>query len=187
MYHSQVNIRYARSLLLLAEEKNIVNEIKRDIDFILQWLEENEDVIILLEHPVVKTSKKSEVLGILLKEKINQYTMSFLHLIVKNKRENHLKNICRDFIDLFKKYKGLKTAVLTTAFELTRTLKTKIKKSIEKTFNASVELQTKVNEDLIGGMIIQVDDKQMDLSVARQIQELRNQFINIDFNNKKKK
>ena len=184
MYDSQVNIRYAKSLFLLAEEKNQLDKIKKDIDIILHWFEENEDIDILLEHPVIKVSKKSEIITSIFKDKITNATLSFLQLIVKNKREKHLKNICRDFISLYKKSKGIKTAVLTTSFELTRTHEENIKRSIEKIFNAPVDLKTKVDEDLIGGLVIQVDDKQLDLSVARQIQELKNQFINIDFTNK---
>ena len=187
MYQSQINVRYAKSLFLLAEEKNMLDEIKQDIELILQWYEENEDIKILLEHPVVKVSKKNEILNDIFKDKIDAYSLSFLQLIVKNKRENHLKSICKNFIEIYRKHKGIKTAVLTTAFELTKTHQTNIKKIIEKTFNSIIELNTKVDEALIGGMIIQVDDKQLDLSVVGQIQQLRNQFLNIDFNNKKKK
>lgn len=187
MYQSQINVRYARSLFLLAQEKNMLDEIKKDIELILQWYEENEEIKILLEHPIVKASKKNELLNNIFKDKINAYSLSLLQLIVKNKRENHLKSICKDFIEIYRKHKGIKAAVLTTAFELTRTHQTNIKKTIEKTFNSTIELNTKVDKELIGGMIIQVDDKQLDLSVARQIQQLRDQFLNIDFNNKKKK
>ena len=187
MYHSQINIRYARSLYLLAEEKNLINEIKWDIDVILQILDEVEDITILLEHPVIKASKKIEILSSFFKDNLNEYTLSFIQLIVRKKREKHLKNICIDFGDLYKKGQGLKTAVLTTAFDLTKTHKTNIKRTIEKEFNSEVELTTKVNEAIIGGMIIQVDDRQLDLSVLRQIKQLRDQFSHIDFNNKKKK
>lgn len=186
MYHGQINIRYAKSLYLLAEEKNLINEIKQDIDLILQWYDEIEEIKILLEHPVIKASKKTEILSSFFKDNINEYTLSFMQLIVKKKRENHLKNICIDFVDLYKKGKGLKTAVLTTAFELTKTHETQIKRAIEKEFNLEVELDTKVNEAIIGGMIIQLDDKQLDLSVSRQIQQLKDQFSNIDFNKQDK-
>jgi F-type H+-transporting ATPase subunit delta len=186
MYNSQINIRYAKSLFLLAEEKNISDEIKKDVELILQWYEEYEDIKVVLEHPVLKPTKKYQILSDLLKDKVNAYTLSLLKLIIKNKRENHLKNICINFIDIYKKQKGIKTAVLTTAFELTRTHKSNIKKSIENIFSAEVELKTKVHKELLGGMLIQVDDKQLDLSVAGQVQKLRNQFLNIDFNNKKK-
>ncbi len=187
MYNSQINIRYAKSLFLLAEEKNISDEIKKDMELILQWFEEYEDIKVVLEHPVLKPSKKYQILSDLLKDKVNEYTLSLLRLIIKNKRENNLKNICINFIDIYIKNKGIKTAVLTTAFDLTRTHKASIKKSIEHVFKAEVELETKVHKELLGGMLIQVDDKQLDLSVAGQVQKLRNQFMNVDFNNKKKK
>ncbi|PLX12598.1 MAG: ATP synthase F1 subunit delta [Marinilabiliales bacterium] len=187
MHHSQINTRYAKSLFLLAEEKNQLDKIKRDIDLILQWFEDNEDVNTLFDHPIIKSSKKAEILTKIFKNQVSEDTLSFLHLVVKNKRENHLKHICNYFIVLYKKARGIRTAVLTTSFELTRTHKESVKKSIESTFKSSIELQTKVNESVLGGLIIQVDDKQLDLSVSRQIQELRNQFINIDFNKNKNK
>jgi len=186
MYNSQINTRYAKSLFLLAEEKDITNEIKKDIELILEWYKEYEDIKVILEHPVLKPNRKYQILSDLLKDKVNKYTLSLIQLIIKNKRENHLKNICINYINIYKKNKGIKTAVLTTAFELTRTNKVNIKKSIEKVFTAEIELETKVHKELLGGMIIQVDDKQLDLSVAGQVQKLRNQFLNIDFNNKKK-
>ncbi len=187
MYYSQINTRYAKSLFLLAKEKNIIDEIKQNIELILQLFDDYPDIEILLEHPVIKPSKKTEIISNLLKDKVNGYTMLFLKLIIKNKRENHLKNICIDFIDLYKKQQGIKTALLTTSIELTRTHQTNINKSIQKAFNAVIELNTKVDESILGGMIIQVEDKQLDLSVARQVQQLKNQFLNIDFNRKKTK
>lgn len=187
MYQSQINIRYAKSLFLLGEEKGIIEELEKDINIIYQAFNEIESLNILLEHPIIKSSKKKAVLNELFDKKINKYTMSFLDLIIKNKREKHLKNICRNFIDIYRKHKGIKKAVLTTAYKLTEEEEATIIKSIEDKFVATIELQECVDENIIGGMIIQVDDKQLDLSVAKQINKLRKDFLNIDFNNKKKK
>lgn len=187
MYQGQINVRYAKSLLQLAVEKDIADAIKQDIDLILDTFMEVENFNILIEHPVIKASKKSQIFNELFEEKVHEYTLSFLHLIVKNKREKHIKNICINFIDFYTKHKGIKKAVLTTAYNLSKTQKTKVKRLFEKAFSSEIELDTIVNKSLIGGLIIQVDDKQLDLSVERQIQELRKNFLNIDFNNKKKK
>jgi len=186
MHDSQINIRYARSLYLAAKESGQLDLVKGDIDILFQLFEENQDIQLLLEHPLIQSSKKTQVLSSIFKDKVNEHTWSFLNLIVKNKRENHLKNICRDFISIYKKSKGIRSAVLTTSFELTRTHKEKIKKAIEEVFKAPVELNTKIDDSIIGGLIIQVDDKLLDLSVMRQIEELRGQFGNIDFNAKRK-
>lgn len=185
MYQSQINVRYAKSLFLFGEEKKIIEELEKDIDLIYQAFNEVESLNILLEHPTIKSSKKRAILNDLFGKKIHKHTLSFLDLIIKNKRENHLKNICRNFIDIYRKHKGIKKAVLTTAYKLTEEDKIAIIKNIEDKFVATIELQEHVDEKIIGGMIIQVDDKQLDLSVAKQINKLRNDFLNIDFNKKK--
>ncbi len=186
MYHSQVNVRYARSLFLLAKEKNILTEVRKDIDIVYKTFIDEEEFNVLLEHPAVKTSKKAEIISEIFKGKLNSYTVSFLLLIVKNKREKHLKGICKHFIEIYRKDKGIKTAVLTTAYTLTDSEKGKIRIAIELKFNTSVEMHEKIDENLIGGMIIQVDDMQLDLSVAKQINQLKDKYINIDFNDNKK-
>ena len=182
MHHSQINTRYAKSIFLLAEEKEILGDIKKDMDFLLSALEDNPEINTLLEHPVIKSSKKIQVLNEIFKDKVNKYTMSLLHLIVKNNREKHLNEICRHFVVIYKKSKGIRSAMLTTSFDLSRTHLENIKRSIEKIFKAPVELDSAVDESTIGGMIIQVDDKQLDLSVARQISQLRSKLFDIDFN-----
>ena len=186
MYQGQINVRYAKSLFQLAKEKKLSDEIKKDIQFILETFQENEHLYTMLDYPVIKISKKTQILQELFKDKINHYTLSFLMLIVKNKREKHLKNICLNFLDIYARENGIKKAVITTAVDLSRTQIESIKKSIEKKFKSPVEMETKVDQALIGGVIIQVDDKQLDLSVSRQIANLRNDFLKIDFNNKTK-
>jgi len=182
MHHSQINTRYAKSLFLLAEEKGILDDIRKDMDILLSVLEDNPEINTLLEHPVIKTSKKTQLLNEIFKEEVSNHTLSLLHLIVKNNREKHLNEICRYFVVMYKKNKGIRTATITTSFDLSRTHLESIKRSIEKIFKASVELDSKVNESIIGGMIIQVDDKQLDLSVARQIKQLKTKLFDIDFN-----
>lgn len=186
MYQSQINVRYAKSLFELAKEKNLLDEVMNDISLILKTIEGEDDFNELLNHPVISANEKGRILAEIFKQQVNEHTMSFFGLIIKNKREKHLKSMCLNFIDLFYKYKGLKKAIITSAIDLNRTEKEKIKQSIEKKFNATIELENKVDESLIGGMIIQVEDKQLDLSVAKQIQNLKREFLTIDFNNKSK-
>jgi F-type H+-transporting ATPase subunit delta len=186
MYQSQINVRYAKSLFLVAKENKKLEEITNDISLLLQTFQDVDDFKMLVEHPIIKPSEKSKILESLFSNTLEKYTMSFLLLTVKNKRESHLKNMCLNFLELYRKDQGIKQAVLTTAFELSEKERKTIKESIQKKFSATVELTEKVNQDLIGGMIIQVDDQQLDLSVAKQIQNLRNDFHKIDFNNKKR-
>jgi F-type H+-transporting ATPase subunit delta len=185
MYQSQINVRYAKSLFLVAKENKKLDEITADISVLLQTFQDIDDFKILVEHPIIKSSEKSKILESLFSNTFEKHTMSFLLLLLRNKRESYLKSMCLNFLELYRKDQGIKQAVLTTAFELSEKERKTIKKSIQNKFSATVELTEKVNQDLIGGMVIQVDDQQLDLSVAKQIQNLRNDFHKIDFNKKR--
>ncbi|OFX19985.1 MAG: ATP synthase F1 subunit delta [Bacteroidetes bacterium GWA2_31_9b] len=187
MYHSQINIRYAKALLLIANEKGIQENIKNDAEFILSSVDTSDDFNLLLEHPVIKPSEKIKAFEALFKEKINELTLSFLKLIVKNKREIYLKNILFILIDIYKKNSGIVPVLITTAYELSVDEKEKLKLSIEKNKKCLVELTEKVDESIIGGMIIQIEDKEMDNSVVNQLQKFKINLIEIDLNSKKKK
>lgn len=186
MFHSQINVRYAKSLFLLARDKNLVDEIKNDIDLIYQSLNEIPDILVLLEHPVIKTSRKKAVLTGLFAEKVNKYTLSFLALIVKNKRENHLKGILKYFIDLYRDFKGIKTTAITTAIKLSEKERKDIIDAVGQQFDASVELKEKVDENILGGLIIEIDNQQLDLSVAKYLDNLKTKFLDFEINYLKK-
>ncbi|MFO7842771.1 MAG: ATP synthase F1 subunit delta [Bacteroidales bacterium] len=185
MFHSQINVRYAKSLFLLAKEKKLVDEIRNDIEHILQAINEIPEILVLLEHPVIKISRKRAVLNDLFSGKVNEYTMTFLQLVIKNKRENHLKGILRNFIDFYRQFKGIKTAEITTAIKLSEKERSEIIKAIEEQFKTTVELKQKVNEDIIGGLIIEIENKQLDLSVAHYLERLKKEMLDFEIHYKK--
>jgi F-type H+-transporting ATPase subunit delta len=180
MYHSQINVRYAKSLFLLAREKKLVEEIKQDVELIIESLKEIPEILFFLEHPVIKISRKKAVLIDLFAEKVNKHTMIFLQLVVKNKRENHLKGMLRYYINLYRQFKEIKTAEITTAIKLSQKESKEVINAIEKQFKASVELKQKVNEDIIGGLIIEIDNKQLDLSVAHYLNRLKKEMYDFE-------
>lgn len=185
MYHSQINVRYAKSLFLLAREKNLVDEIRKDVEFILASLNNIPEILFLLDHPVIKISHKKAVLDDLFADKVSEYTRVFLQLVLKNKRQNHLKGMLRNYIDQYRQFKGIKTAEITTAIELSENERNEIIKAIEKQFKATVELKQQVNKDIIGGLIIEIDNKQLDLSVIHYLNRMKKEMYDFKIHYKK--
>jgi F-type H+-transporting ATPase subunit delta len=185
MYHSQINVRYAKSLFLLAREKNLVDEIRKDVEFILASLNNIPEILFFLEHPVIKISHKKAVLDDLFADKVSEYTRVFLQLVLKNKRQNNLKGMLRNYIDQYRQFKGIKTAEITTAIELSDNERNEIIKAIEKQFKATVELKQQVNKDIIGGLIIEIDNKQLDLSVIHYLKRMKKELYDFKIHYKK--
>jgi F-type H+-transporting ATPase subunit delta len=177
MNESIITSRYAKALFSLAKEKELLNRLKVDIESVLAVCNQSVEFILFLESPVVKTSKKIKLISEIFSGTIHELSLKFLILIAENKRESYIPGVCRNFLDLIRKNMGIKTAVMTTASELSAATYEKVKFILEKEMDSKIELTGKVNPEIIGGMILRVDDKQFDASLATQLKKIKTTFL----------
>ncbi len=177
MDHSAIAVRYAKAFFATAKEKGLLDSLKTDIELVFSVCTESADFILLLESPIVKTSKKAQLISSIFKGKVNELTLSFLMLITDNKREIHIPGICRNFLELTRKDQNIKSALLTTASEIDSNSIKKIEQLLGKELNATIELSTQINPEIIGGLILRLDDKQYDASVATQLNKIKQKLL----------
>lgn len=174
---SAIRVRYAKAFFTLAKEKNVLGQLNSDIQNIFEICSKSADFIQLLESPVVASSKKAELISKIFKGQIDPMTLKFLLLITNNKREVHIPGICRNFLDLTRKDQNIKSAVMVTATEINSGTVEKIKKLIEKELSATIELTCQVEPEIIGGLILRIDDKQYDSSVNTQLKKIKQTLL----------
>jgi len=87
-----------------------------------------------------------------------------------------LKSIAERFLQLYKKQKGIQSVRVTSAHSLSDEMKSLIKLYIKNQVSGKIELIEKIDNKLIGGVIIHMDDKQLDISVLNQINNLKQTF-----------
>ncbi len=182
MDESKITVRYAKAFFSLAKEKNILDELKKDIELIAQLAEESSDFVLLLESPVIKTSQKIKIMQSLFEGKVNENTLNFLKLIADNKREVHIPGICRNFLALYRQELGVKSAVITSAIPLNKDILAQVKSQLEASFKTDVELDEKVKKELIGGFVLRVDDRQVDASIATQLRKVKEKLLQTEIN-----
>ena len=176
MKSTRLSSRYAKSLLNLVVEKNKLEETLNDMKYIVDLCSNNKDLVLMLKSPIIKTDKKLSILSEIFSKNISETTMAFINIITNKKREMHLEAIAVSFIGLYKSHKNIKTVSITTAVPLSDQIKSEIMSYIKKTGGEEVELTEIVNEDIIGGVIIKMGDKQLDASVTRKIKKLKKTF-----------
>ncbi|MBN1986683.1 MAG: ATP synthase F1 subunit delta [Prolixibacteraceae bacterium] len=183
MDQSAITVRYAKAIFELAKEKNLLATLKEDIEMIASICKDSTEFILLLESPIIKTSKKTELITSIFNEKVHPLTLNFLNLITQNKREIHIPGICRNFLAFTRRDQNIKSAVLTTASEIdTKTIK-KIEQLMEKELGAKIELSTQINTKIIGGIILRLEDKQYDASVATQLKKIKQNLLETELKN----
>jgi len=168
--------RYAKSLMGLATEKNVLDSVYSDMVLIASTIEESNDLELLLKSPVVKTDKKQAILSGVFGGKISDMSTLFLTLISNRRREGIIEDIATSFIDLYKRSKQIIVAEITTAVKLDEAQKERIIGLLKDENTKEVEVVEKIKEDIIGGFIVRVDDKQIDASILRELDDLKQEF-----------
>jgi F-type H+-transporting ATPase subunit delta len=169
--------RYAKSLIDLSIEQNKLDRVLEDVK-VLHEVSDNRDFKLMLRSPVLKADKKRQVVNHLFKDQFDPLTIAFLDIMFRKGREAHLVEIAGEFIDQYKKIKRISSVRLVSAAPLSKDTFDQILKILQESpiVEDTVDLQATVNEELIGGFTIELDDKLYDDSVAFKLAELRKEF-----------
>jgi F-type H+-transporting ATPase subunit delta len=168
--------RYAKSLLDLATEKGQLEECKADMALIASTIEENREFSILLNSPIINTEKKLAIINEIFVGKIGEITFAFLRIITSKRREGILAAIASSFLSLYNKQKNIFVASIVSATALDEGTRKELVTKIEEVTGGSVEITEKIDPELIGGFVLNVDNKQFNGSIAYQIGQLRRAF-----------
>lgn len=102
----------------------------------------------------------------------------FLHLVVSKDRYGEIDAILDYFVDEVKRLKGIGIAYVTTAFHLSEAKKKEIEaKLLATTSFRKMEMHYRIEEDLIGGMVIRIGDRVVDSSVKNKLFELQRELL----------
>jgi F-type H+-transporting ATPase subunit delta len=176
MKAGRIAVRYARALFLSAKEQGILDTVREDMEMIHAAVNDMAEVKSLLESPVVKSRKKTAILVSIFEGKVSDLSLDFIRLVTGNNREEYLAAICRHYDKLFKEEMGIMMASIETAAPLTKEIRQEMLAIITRAFKAEIELQEEVNNDLIGGFVLRVEDKQLDSSVKGKLGMIRKEL-----------
>jgi F-type H+-transporting ATPase subunit delta len=182
MTNPRLASRYAKSLLDLSIEKNQVENVVADMKWLKSICKSNKDFVTLLRSPIIKPDTKNKIVDAITKGSINEITAGFTRLLINKGRESNLPEIVSSFVDQYNRYKEIHIVKLTTATPASEDLKNKIIEQItQNTDLKNIELEAVVNEDIIGGFVLQTGDKLIDASVSYDLKTIARQFENNDF------
>ena len=169
--------RYGKSLLDLAIEQNQLDLVYNDMKFLQQVCKTNPDFAAVLTSPVINPDKKEKIIESITNGRVNSLTSSFIKLLVRKARENNLPQIADAFIDQYNKLKHIHKVKLTTAVPMSTDLQETIMGKIRaNTPVQNIELESVVEDELIGGFKLQIGDTLIDASVLRDLNDVKKQF-----------
>ncbi|MCD6333586.1 MAG: ATP synthase F1 subunit delta [Bacteroidales bacterium] len=174
---SRIGVRYARALYAVAKSKGNEDKVRNDLSDLLQLMTDLTEFDLLINTPMMKGNDKAKLLTRLFKNQIQPLTLDFLLLLTAHRRESALGDACRMYESMYKQEKGIVEARITSVIPLRKNLVAKLVQWIEEEMKKKVELQQTINENLIGGFILRMDDRQLDVSISDRLQKIRQDLL----------
>ena len=165
--------RYAIALLSIAKEENKVKTYVNEVEDLLEVFESNSDLVLLLKDHGLSKDEKKETLSLCFKGKLNEFVLNLLYVLVDNKRGNCIVDVCNEFVRIGLNELNIKRGFVYTTIKLTKSQLSGMERKISKMLNANVTLQNKIDESLLGGFKIQVEDYILDDSMKTRLSKLK--------------
>ncbi|MAZ93025.1 MAG: ATP synthase F1 subunit delta [Lentimicrobiaceae bacterium] len=168
--------RYAKALFDLAGEMKILDKVDADLRLVREVFSENRNLKLIIANPVIDIYKKNKILTELFSGKIEDLSMKYIQLITIKGREQFITHICEAFDDIYKEYKNILPVNVTTADKADKKIMNDISSKLEEATKMNIEITEKVNEEIIGGFVIDFQDYQYDASIINQLNKLKKGF-----------
>lgn len=179
MASARVAERYSRSLLDLAIDSALVDQVHGDMTQLKASLA-SSDLMNLLLNPTVRGSKKNAILQKIFKESWTKLTLKFVEIVTRKGREGVLPDMVDTFFEQYNDYKGITNVVVTSAKPLSGESLDHIKEKVKAsgTTKPNINFEIKIDPNLIGGFILEYNNKQYDASVRGKLNKIKHKLVN---------
>jgi F-type H+-transporting ATPase subunit delta len=163
----------------LSIEMNKLEEVRKDMEMVQLLCTKVRPFLLLLKNPIIHSYQKLSILEKIFENKIEEISLKFIDIVTRKSRENVLPEIADEFLVEYRRYRKIEIVQVTTSVELDKEMKTEFENLAKKYVGKDwkVQLVTRTNEEIIGGYIVKIGDRQIDDSVSSKLRDVKRQLI----------
>lgn len=164
-----ISVRYARALLKASNQEKQSEQVYADMQTLAAEYINVPELSVTIANPMLSEEQKETLLIAATGSTKCDLTRRFIQLVLKEGRAGIMQFIANSFVTQYREQNNLIQAKLSTAAALSPETESKLRKLVESKTNGNVEFSTSVDEDLIGGFVLEYDTYRLDASVKRQL------------------
>jgi F-type H+-transporting ATPase subunit delta len=165
---------YSRALFEVAQEQGVLDRLHEELGQFADALDESNDLRVFFFSPYFSSQEKKDGIRSLV-EGADENFVRFLELLAERHRMPAIFRIRREFDTLWRRENKLLPVSVTSAVDLDSELVEGIGRKIEEQTGQRVELSSRVDPDVLGGLVLQVGNMVLDASVRNRLERLRKQ------------
>ena len=168
MIKSQVGRRYSKAIFEIAEEKNQVKEIYEMLNSAMVLYRTDKEFKNFILNPLIDNEQKKSVLNEIF-GKDNSENLNILLYILDKGRINCIKYIVAEYLKIYYRKNRILDVRATFTKELTEEQKKKLIDKLSQKTGKEINLEIKIDKNILGGGIIRIGDKIIDGSIRREL------------------
>jgi F-type H+-transporting ATPase subunit delta len=168
---------YAEALFRVAKDRGVVADIDQSLQGLAALLHDNAVFRDFLAAPMINASRKKVAVKAAMQGNIDELLVDFLCLLIDKGRDKALEGVAVQFSALADSHAGRVRIAVKTSQELSQEQRSKLTESLQQILQSECSLETKVEPEILGGMILRIGDKLYDGSVRRQLQLVGDQLM----------
>ena len=174
-----ISMHYAKALIAYAQEEGVEDTLYQEIENLSESFAAFPQLRESLDNPLLKAEDKLKLISTAAvgDAEPSAVFVRFVQLVIKQHREVYLQFMCLNYIHLYHQLKHIAVATLTTAVPVGDETKQRIKDTASLAVHAEMKLQTVVDPSIEGGFIFDINDYRLDASIATQLKQVKQQFI----------
>lgn len=171
-----ISVRYARALLKSALDAKIEDKVYLEMQTLAKSYLEVPQLRLTIDNPMLSKDKKEMLLLTAVGTEPSPLVKTFISLVLREDRENVMQFIANSYITLYRQQKNIIRGKLTTAVAVLPATEQRMRQMVERKTQGTVEFESEVNPDIIGGFILEYDTYRMDASVRSKLNTILTQL-----------
>lgn len=168
--------RYATALLEIAKEHQTVELFEEQLVLVNETIESHDELRKVLLHPQIAPENKKALIDELFKNDLHKDVLNLIKLLIDKQRENIIPDMKTEYIALADADRGILEMTITTAQALDEQETDDLKQKLSQAFHKKLRIHTKVDPDVIGGLLVRVGNRLFDGTIAGKLQRFEQEL-----------
>ncbi|MBM3463127.1 MAG: F0F1 ATP synthase subunit delta [Armatimonadetes bacterium] len=177
MRDESVATRYAEALFSLAQERNTVDAVQKELDQVGHALKSQPALSRALNLPNVPDPVKHDIVTRVFGHHLSPTMVNFLNVVVNHRRTEALEAVVDIYHGLAQAARGEVTAEVQTAVALPEDLHAEVEAQVSRITGRKAKLQWRTDPEILGGIVVRVKDKLIDYSLRRQLNDMKERLL----------
>jgi F-type H+-transporting ATPase subunit delta len=169
--------RYARALFEVALEKKQLELVEADLRSLKESYEQSQEFSALIDSPVISTEAKQQAFSASFEKRLQDIAFRFVMLLISKNREMLLMQIVEEFGDLLDQHRGIVRGDVFSVTPLSEEQVENLVARLNRVTGKNVVITRHLDESLLGGIVIKLQDKVFDASLRNKLEKLRQNLV----------